>query len=184
MSVLRSALLYASLTLGANTAFADLSDVAALRDGDMKKLVLHEVAKPAGTASFLDTDGGIHDLTEYRGKYVLLNFWATWCAPCRKEMPALDALSRELGGERFAVVPVATGRNLVPAIQKFFDQVGVEALPILLDKPQDLAREMGVFGLPVTVILDPEGQEIARMRGDADWASDSAKAIISALIDG
>ncbi|MDA5092564.1 TlpA disulfide reductase family protein [Aliiroseovarius sp. KMU-50] len=184
MSVLRSALLYASLALGANAAFADTAALEALREGEMKKLVFHSEPVVASAASFLDTSGGEYSLSDYQGKYVLLNFWATWCAPCRKEMPALDALQKELGGEAFEVVPIATGRNRVPAIEMFFEKVGVTDLPILLDPTQALARDMGVFGLPATVILDPEGNEIARMRGEANWNSDSARAILTSLIEG
>lgn len=182
--ILRSALLYAALLLGANTALADMAGVEALKEGSMKKLMFTATPEPAGSAVFTDPDGREVVLADYHGKIVLLNFWATWCAPCRKEMPALDALQAELGGEDFAVVTVATGRNKLMAIQKFFAETGVEHLPILLDPKQALAREMAVMGLPVTVILDREGNEIARMMGDADWASDSAKAIISALIAG
>lgn len=99
-------------------------------------------------------------------------------------MPSLDALNAEFGGESFAVVPVATGRNALPAIRKLFDETGVQTLPVLLDPKQKLAREMAVLGLPITVILNPEGQEIARLRGDADWHSDSARAIVQALLAG
>lgn len=177
-----SALLYAALLVCANIAHADTASVEALRDGDMKKLMFHSEPRLAGTALFSDPQGGEHSLEEYRGKIVVLNFWATWCAPCRAEMPTLEELQAELGGEDFAVVPVATGRNKVPAIRRFFDEIGVESLPILLDPKQTLAREMSVMGLPVTVILDREGRELARLMGDADWASDSAKAILAALI--
>ena len=94
----------------------------------------------------------------------------------------LDALQTEFGGDAFEVVTVATGRNSVQGIRRFFEEVGVANLPVLLDPKQELAREMGVFGLPITVILDREGREIARLRGEADWESDSAKAIVAALI--
>ena len=94
----------------------------------------------------------------------------------------LDALQVEFGGEGFEVVTVATGRNSVQGIRRFFEETGVENLPILLDPKQELSREMGVFGLPVTMILDAEGREIARLMGEADWQSDSAKAIVAALI--
>jgi thiol-disulfide isomerase/thioredoxin len=114
----------------------------------------------------------------------VLNFWATWCAPCRKEMPQLSELQAELGGDAFEVVTIATGRNPPQAMQRFFEEIGVDNLPLHMDPKQALAREMAVMGLPITVILNPEGQEIARMRGDADWSSDSAKAIVSALIAG
>ncbi len=183
MKKLLAAILYTGLAFGANTAVADMSNLAALRDGDMKKLVLHEPPRESGTAAFLLADGaGQATLADYRGKYVLLNFWATWCAPCRKEMPMLSDLQSEFGGDRFEVLTIATGRNSPQGIKKFFDEIGIDNLPRHQDPKQALARQMAVMGLPITVILDPEGAEIARLIGDADWASDSAKAIIAALV--
>ncbi len=179
----RFVVLYTALALGANAAFADVATLEALREGTMKKLVFAEPAEVSQVA-FTDPKGGQHRLADWRGKIVLVNFWATWCAPCRKEMPMLDALQAEFGGEDFEVVTIATGRNAIPGITRFFDEVGVERLPVLLDPKQELAREMAVLGLPITVILNREGQEIARLRGDAEWDSDSARAIIAALIAG
>ncbi|QGX97247.1 TlpA family protein disulfide reductase [Roseovarius faecimaris] len=179
-----SLVLYMALGLCANAALADMSDVAALREGDMKKLVLHDAPKASGTAAFTGADGSEMTLADYQGKHILLNFWATWCAPCRKEMPMLSELQAELGGDAFEVVTLATGRNAPQAMKKFFDEIGVDNLPLHRDPKQQVARQMGVFGLPVTVILDPDGQEIARLTGDADWSSDSAKAILAALIGG
>jgi hypothetical protein len=95
-------------------------------------------------------------------------------------MPTLSGLQEALGAEDFAVVTIATGRNPPPAMKKFFDDIGVENLPLHRDPKSALARAMGVFGLPITVLLDPQGREIARLQGDADWNSDSARAIISA----
>lgn len=181
---LRSALLYTALVLGANAAQSDTAALEALREGDMRKLMFHAEPQPASQVAFTDPEGGDHRLADWQGKWVLLNFWATWCAPCRKEMPMLDALQIEFGGDAFEVVTVATGRNSLPGIRRFFEEVGVENLPILLDPGQELARDMAVLGLPITVLLDPEGREIARLRGDAEWDSDSARAIISALIGG
>ena len=165
-------------------ATVDYGAVAALREGDMLKLNFHSVAKPVSTKAFLGEDGGEMRLSDLAGKYVLLNFWATWCAPCREEMPMLAALQAELGGDAFAVVTLATGRNPPPAMKKFFDEIGVSNLPLYRDPDQAVARDMAVFGLPVTMILDPAGQEIARLQGAADWSSDSAKAVLRALIDG
>lgn len=179
-----SLVLYMALGLCANVALADTARIAELREGDMKKLVLHDEAKPASTEAFTGEDGGTVSLADYRGKYVLLNFWATWCAPCRKEMPMLSQVQAELGGDAFQVVTLATGRNPVPAIKTFFAEIGVDNLPRHRDPKQMLARGMGVLGLPVSVILDPQGNEIARLQGDADWNSDSARAILAALIDG
>ncbi len=159
----------------------DYSAYQQMLDGDMKKLQFHTAAKPVSTLAFTTDAGGEATLADYKGKYVLLNFWATWCAPCRKEMPMLSELQAEYGGENFEVLTLATGRNAVPAMKAFFAEIGVDNLPLHRDPKQQLAREMGVLGLPITVILDPEGREIARMQGDAEWDSASAKAMIAAL---
>lgn len=182
MRWLSSAVLYTALALGANTALAGTAELEALREGSMKKLAFAAEPSAVPSTTFTDSAGGEHSLADWQGKYVLANFWATWCAPCRKELPALDALNRDFGGDRFEVVTIATGRNPVPAIERLFTEVGVESLPILLDPKQALSRDMGVLGLPVSVIIDPEGREIARMSGDAEWNSDSARAIVAALL--
>lgn len=185
MRLFRLLTLYMALTLGANAAIAaDIATLEALRTGDMKKLVFHSEPQPVSEAAFfLEGDAGTATLDDYRGKYVLLNFWATWCAPCRKEMPMLSDLQDEFGGETFEVLTLATGRNSPAGIDKFFTDSGITNLPRHTDPKQALAREMGVFGLPITVILNPGGQEVARLRGDATWNSDSARAIITALLD-
>lgn len=170
--------LYAGLALSANAAFADL---AALREGTLEKLQIHEEVVAGSDAIFFDVDGGEHDLSEYVGKVVVLNFWATWCGPCRKEMPSLDALETEIGGDDFAVVTIATGRNKMPAIEKFFADENITKLPILLDPKSALAKDMDVVGLPATILLDREGREVARLMGDAEWDSASSKAILNAI---
>jgi thiol-disulfide isomerase/thioredoxin len=175
------AVLYTSLIFGANPAAADIAAADALRDGDMKKLSFHAAAKPLPEAALLGLDEAPHTLSEWQGKWVLVNFWATWCAPCRTEMPSLDRLQAELGGDRFTVVTVATGRNPVPAIQKFYAEEGITHLTAIRDPKSELARGLGILGLPVTVILNPEGQEIARLIGDADWAGPEALAVLTAL---
>lgn len=171
--------LYTAFLVGANPAAAD---IAALRDGDMKKLALHAAPVAIPEVVLLDATDGEHSLADYKGKWVVLNFWATWCAPCRHEMPSLDRLQAAM--PEIAVVPVATGRNAVPGIERFFAEAEIKGLPILRDPRSELARGMGVMGLPVTVILNPEGQEVARLIGDAEWDSDSAKAILAALVAG
>ena len=170
------AVLYTALALGANPVAAD---VAALRTGDMKKLALHAAPAPLPEAVLLDADDNPKSMADYHGKWVVLNFWATWCAPCRHEMPSLDRLQAAMPD--IAVVPVATGRNAVPGIQKFYAEAGITNLPVLRDPKSDLARSASVMALPVTLILNPQGQEVARLIGDAEWDSDSAKAVLSAL---
>ena len=179
MRFVLSALLYLSVVTSANAL--DIPALEALRVGDMKKLNFHSEPQATSSEVFYLPDESEHTLEKYEGKYVLLNFWATWCAPCRHEMPMLSELQSEFGGESFEVVTIATGRNKVAGMSKFFNEIGVDNLPFYRDPKQKVARDMAVLGLPITVILNPDGQEIARMRGDADWASESAKAIISSL---
>jgi thiol-disulfide isomerase/thioredoxin len=154
-----------------------------LREGEMRKLNLHAQPRPAGGEAFLDRDGAEHSLAEWDGKVRLVNFWATWCAPCREEKPALDALAAELSGPDFAVIAIATGRHDLAAIDRFNRDVGVTHLATYIDESNRLAVGMGVPGLPVTVLLNREGQEIGRLMGGADWDTESARAIIRQVID-
>ncbi|WP_273689965.1 TlpA disulfide reductase family protein [Ketogulonicigenium vulgare] len=171
---------YTALTLMANAAMAD--NLADLREGDMRKLAVHERPEAASDVAFTTEDGASITLQDFQGKVTLVNFWATWCAPCRVEMPTLAHLQTELGGDDFQVVTIATGRNERDGMERFFDEIGVDNLPLHTDPRQALARSMGVMGLPVTLIIDREGREVARLMGDADWDSDSAMAIIRAVI--
>ena len=199
----RSALVYTALGLGAIASLifatssgtiaakngaaayelseADLTELRDLREGQLRKLILHPAPKLRADIPYTDPDGGTRSLTEYRGKYILVNFWATWCAPCRKEMPSLDRLQAELGGDEFEVVAIATSRNPLPAINRFFEEENIQNLPILLDPKSELAAEYGTISLPLTVVLNPAGQEIGRLIGDAEWDTDSAKAIFRKL---
>lgn len=166
--------LYTALGSGANAGALD-----GLLNGDMKKLAVLETPVAIPEAELLDASDAPHSMAEYKGKWVVLNFWATWCAPCRKEMPSLDRLQAAM--PEIAVVPVATGRNDVAQIAKFYTQAEVANLPVLRDPKSGLAHAMGVMGLPVTVILNPEGQEVARLIGDAEWDSPDAIAVLRAL---
>ena len=184
MKVLISALLYTAVSLGAITgaASADMTKVADLAVGDMKKLRFHTEAKPVSDVAFMSEDGAQMTLTDFQGQITVLNFWATWCAPCRTEMPHLSALQTHFEDQPVEVVTIATGRNKPAAMKAFFDEIGVDNLPLHTDAKQKLARDMAVLGLPITVVLDMDGNEIARMQGDADWSSESAIAMLTALL--
>ncbi len=183
-SVLLGLGLYTGLAMLANPAIADMSTYEALREGDMRKLIFHSAPEPVSDVTFTAEDGSEMTLADLQGQVTVLNFWATWCAPCRAEMPGLSNLQAALGSDDFEVVTIATGRNPRPAMERFFAEIEVDNLPLHADPKQTLARSMGVLGLPITVILDRDGMEIARLQGDAHWDSDSAKAIVSALTEG
>ncbi|MBI6628727.1 TlpA family protein disulfide reductase [Pontibaca salina] len=184
MRLFRFLILYMALAVGANTALADSASLEALREGDMRKLNIHSTAQPVSDLPFDLADGaGTATLADWQGKWVVLNFWATWCAPCRKEMPHLSALQSEFGGDSFEVLTLASGPNSPTGIKKFLDEIDVDNLPRHQDPRQAVSRDMGVLGLPITVILNPAGKEIARLQGDADWHSESARAIIAHLIN-
>jgi len=179
------ALLYAAPSPSANAA--DLSDadraaLSGLRGETLQRLVIHEVPRDPLAPAFLTEDQGRTTLDAFRGKVVLVNFWATWCAPCRKEMPAIDALARDMAGPDFAVVPVSTDFGGLAKPKAFFDQIGVQALSVYLDGDRELAEAAGVSGLPVTLLLDREGREVARLLGDAEWDSAEARAVVERLI--
>ena len=174
MQVLKVLMLYAGLAVGANAVQADTGALVALAQGDLAKIRFHAEPRDAPSTVFLDQAGGETSLEAYRGKFVLLNFWALWCAPCVREMPALDRLDAQLGGDSFEVVTIATGRNLRPAVDKFFAEKELAALPKLFDPKMILARDFGALGLPVTALIDPSGREIGRAQGEIHWDSPAA----------
>ncbi len=181
------ALVYTALAAFANPALArplteaERAEVMEMREGDMRKLVVHEAGVPAPDTAFTDAGGTEMSLSDSNGRIRLVNFWATWCAPCRIEKPALDALQRDMGGEDFEVIAIATGRNSLEGIEEFNADVGVTTLATHLDPKSALAAAMNVPGLPVTVILDRDGAEIGRLMGGADWNTPNARAIVTFL---
>lgn len=187
-----AAFLYGAICLTANAvadgAGGDLSLVEretlkALRSGDMTKLVIHDHPRSRIEDRFRDLYGNPVSLDDYAGKVVLLNIWATWCPPCRAEMPALDRLAGEMEGSDFAVIALSADRAGAEHVARFFKETQVEHLKVMHDRSGNVARRAGVLGLPVTLILDRQGREIGRMLGDADWDSSEARALIREVIE-
>jgi len=128
-------------------------------------------AKPIPELRFEDANGGAHTLADFHGKVVLLNIWATWCEPCREEMPALDRLQSQLGGERFQVVPLCVDLQGIAIARKFYAQVGIKALPLYIDPSAKAAFTLDAPGLPVTLLVARDGREIGRHLGAVKWDS-------------
>lgn len=122
---------------------------------------------------FVDGKGQAVTLQDFRGKLVLLNVWATWCPPCRREMPALDRLQQQLGGPDFEVVALSIdqGQQSLYLVQEFYLQTGIQSLGVYMDTSGDASRDLGVSALPTTLFIDREGREIGRKLGPAEWDS-------------
>jgi thiol-disulfide isomerase/thioredoxin len=146
-------------------------------------LRLTEPAKPAPSVVFAGAGGTLHNLGEFKGKLVLLNLWAPWCGPCVKELPALAALEKALPGERFTVVAVDVGREGQGEAAAFLKAHGAGVLGAYVDSNASLYRAFGGYGLPVSVLIDAEGNEIARAEGPAEWSDPEAVAWIKAMAE-
>ena len=134
-----------------------------------KNFLLHSAAKPVAKITFDDAEGHARNLAEFRGKVLLLNIWATWCVPCRKEMPSLDRLQASLGGPDFQVMPVSIDRGGLDTIHKFYAEIGIRNLPTYADTSGEVLRKVLALGLPTTLLIDRAGQEIGRIVGPAEW---------------
>jgi thiol-disulfide isomerase/thioredoxin len=150
----------------------------ALSQGHMAAFVFRKVPEELPEVKFQDAAGKERTLADWRGKVVLLNLWATWCLPCRKEMPALDRLQRELGSDTFEVVALSVDRTGLPGARKFLDEAKVEKLALYADGTARMANTLRAAGLPATLLLDRDGREIGRLLGPAEWDSDDAKRLI------
>lgn len=134
-----------------------------------RAFVMHETPQPVPELSFVSGEGEKLSLADFRGRTILLSIWATWCLPCRREMPALDRLQAELGGRGFEVVPLSIDRDGVPKVRAFYQEIGLKSLGIYIDASGKAPYRVGALGIPTTLLIDPEGREAGRLAGEADW---------------
>jgi thiol-disulfide isomerase/thioredoxin len=134
-----------------------------------KEFAMSDPPKAVATISFGDDQGRARTLADFKGKVVVLNIWATWCVPCPREMPALDRLQAALGGPDFEVVPVSIDHKGSEVVRKFFDEIEVRNLAMYLDTSGQAVRTLAAIGLPTTLVLNRDGDEIARVVGPAEW---------------
>lgn len=130
-----------------------------------------EPLKAVPELPFLDGEGRRVDLSEFKDRLVLLNLWATWCAPCVKEMPALDRLQAQLGGPGFQVVALSVDRGGKDQVQPFYQRTGVKNLALYLDPSSASMQTLKLRGLPTTLLVDQEGRELGRIEGAVEWDS-------------
>lgn len=132
--------------------------------------------------AFKDSAGSEVTLRKWRGRVVLLNLWATWCAPCRKEMPTLNAVQKQLGSKDFEVVALSVDRKGLEASAAFLKETGADALGLYIDETTKSLESLQAFGLPATLLIDRKGREIGRLLGPAEWNSAEAIALIKAAL--
>jgi thiol-disulfide isomerase/thioredoxin len=178
----RRGFLVAGLALFANPAFANVGPQ--LLKGTVAKFQLASQAKPLPEFAFLDGDDKPLKLADYRGKTVLLNFWATWCGPCVKEMPSLDRLQAEVGKDRFIVLPLSLDGPSRPKVRPFYEDRKLANLGIYFDKGRKSMQALDVSILPTSILVDVEGRELGRLEGEADWSQPEAVALMKAAMSG
>ncbi len=150
-----------------------------LSTGEMAAFVFKKTPDVLPDIAFIDGTGKERSLRDWRGKVVLLNLWATWCVPCRKEMPGLDRLQAELGSDKFEVVAVSADKTGIEGARKFLAQVKSQKLGVYADPGVRITSTLKAIGMPATILIDREGREIGRLVGPAEWDSPEAKALIA-----
>ena len=170
---------------GASLAVAGVSVAAEFPPGlltrSVENFVVSDPGRPAPDFRFVDAAGAERGLEEYRGRVVVLNFFATWCAPCRDEMPSLDRLAERLAGD-LAVVGIATDPEGPALYVPFLAELGVDDIAVLGDPRLESYKALKVPGLPATLVLDRQGREFGRLGGPAQWDSEEAEALLHHVI--
>ena len=160
--------------------------LAPLARGEVAAVGIASDPKRLPQLAFTGPDGQPRTLADFQGKTVLLNLWATWCVPCRKEMPALDALQGRLGGDTFEVVTVNIDTRNLDKPKAWLQEVGIKQLGYYADPSakvfQDLKAVGKAFGMPTTLLIDPQGCELGTLAGPAEWASEDAVKLIEAAL--
>jgi thiol-disulfide isomerase/thioredoxin len=144
----------------------------------------HAAPRALPELAFEDGEGSPRSLADFRGKVVLLNVWATWCLPCREEMPALDRLQQQLGGRDFEVLALSIDSGGAPAVKRFYEEIGIRALGIYVDPTTRAGSALAAFGIPVTLLIDRQGREIGRHLGIAEWDGPDAVRVIQSYLNG
>jgi thiol-disulfide isomerase/thioredoxin len=153
-----------------------------LATGTMAAFLIKSERRAVPDIAFQDGAGGARKMSDWKGRVVLVNLWATWCGPCRKEMPDLAALQAELGSKDFEVVAISVDRKGVEASSAFLTETGAAGLGLYVEPTSAIVNQLQALGLPATLLIDRQGREIGRLLGPAEWASPEAKALIAAAL--
>tara|TARA_B100002019_G_scaffold280609_1_gene283738 strand:- start:716 stop:1225 length:510 start_codon:yes stop_codon:yes gene_type:complete len=146
-----------------------ISSSFATESNDIKNLIINKELKKYDDITFLDDKNNKLDLNDYKGNLILLNFWATWCAPCKKEMPSLDLLQTKKNLNNLIIFPINIGQDNIAKSQKFFEELEIKNLRIFFDPPQTLAKKFNLRGIPTSILLNKDGLEFAKIIGSIDF---------------
>jgi len=160
-----------------------MNQPASANAATMAAFIKHPAPKDIAPFSFADASGAVLDLSHWKGKVVLLNLWATWCAPCRKEMPELAKLQQEMGSADFEVVALSEDLKGAEASAKFLKDAKADALALYVDPKATALEAVQSVGLPTTLLIDRNGKEVGRLLGPAQWNSAESKALIKTALD-
>ena len=138
-------------------------------DVPLNNMVINEIPKPISSLIFEDFSGNEINLNDYHGKLVIINFWATWCAPCKKEMPSLDNLNKDSNFKNLKVFPVNVGKDNALKTKNFFNDLNIQNLEIFFDPNLNLVNEFKLRGVPTTILINKKGQEFARIIGEVNF---------------
>ncbi len=150
--------------------------------GPLAAFLVRSEREPVPNLSFKDANGAALTLEKWKGRVVLVNLWATWCAPCRKEMPTLADLQKQLGSKDFEVVALSVDRKGIAASSAYLKETGADVLGLYVDDTTKALDDLQGLGLPLTVLIDRKGREIGRLLGPAEWNSAEAIALMKAAI--
>ena len=184
----------AILTVGVFAAFAaatlrpaaaaDLSALDTRSDGTpLLNLIVHPEPLPAPEFRFFDKTGKAMTLANFRGRYTAVHFWATWCFPCRGELPTVDALQDAIGEEKLAILALSLDRHGPEHVAEFYDEFGIRHLGVYMDERMNAARILRVNGIPSTIFVDGEGREVARVLGDRDWSEPEVIELVRRMVE-
>ena len=152
------------------------------KTGQMAAFVAKKTPTALPEITFNDGAGKTLTLADFKGRTVLLNMWATWCSPCREEMPSLDRLQQALGSDKFEVVALSLDKGGAAASRKFLDEVKAKALHLYVDATGKQGTVLKLVGMPTTILINKDGLEIGRLAGPAEWDSEEAKKLIEAAL--
>ena len=146
-----------------------MTSLYAAEKPDIKNIIINKDVKKYDSLTFLDDKNKRIDLSDFKGNLILLNFWATWCAPCKEEMPSLDLLLENKDLNNLKIFPINVGQDKIEKTSKFFNDLKIKNLKIYYDNPTTLAKTFGLRGLPTSILFNKNGEEFARIVGSINF---------------